>query len=197
MSSLIWNSRCTEVFCTAYNALCPFYNSALVWDSWYTLDVSCTTRHLKQSGSNLHYIGWTNLHPQNNSYMSDITCISWTYMSDITCISWTTDMSDLTCISLTTDTHQIHVGSTCISLTTDPYCITYTCWIKLASARQQIPVRSNLQKLDTWYLQETWCMLELASAGQGIHVRYNLHQLHNWYMSDLTYISWTTDTCQI
>ena len=40
LMGLIWTSSCAEVFCIAYYALCPFYNSALVW---YTLDLTCAS----------------------------------------------------------------------------------------------------------------------------------------------------------
>ena len=39
-SIMIWNSSCAEVFCIAYGALCPFYNSALVL---YTPDLTCAS----------------------------------------------------------------------------------------------------------------------------------------------------------
>ena len=38
-SSLIWNGGCAQLM--AYDALCPFYNSALVW---YTPDLTCASR---------------------------------------------------------------------------------------------------------------------------------------------------------
>ena len=96
-SSLIWNSSCGELFCIAYDALCPFYNS-LWFDThqislvpagqlihtgsnlfYQTADTYwiylAPVRQLKQSSSNLCYLSWTtdtcrsNLHQLDNWYM--------------------------------------------------------------------------------------------------------------------------------